>query len=182
MEIQFQRDENNPNKYQIFENAKIIFYAIFDSKTGSTLLYKPNNELSGKGFPISNRKFQLIPNYTIQLYEGKTTDILVKSQSFFYQSKKFIYEGFQFSIIQHFGTKFSIFKERKQIAIYQTYNFNSAHNGMILYCDDNSPNTLFCLISLYLYSDFGNDGVLTNQPYNFWFQAKKVNKNWRPNA
>jgi hypothetical protein len=182
MEIEFIKQEQNPNKYLVFEKDKLLFYATYEKKTESKFIFTPNKELLVKGFPFNSKTIQVIPDYCIKLLGNNPEEIIISNKSFFFQVKKFFFRNEEYRIVQHFGTSFSIFKGKKQVAAYKTHCFNSSNNHMHLYCDDNLPIDLFCLISLYLYSDFGSEGALPSYPFNLWFQVKKFDKNWVPNS
>lgn len=182
MRIEFIKQINDPNAYLILENNREIYTAHFDKATESKLLYTLDGSLIGRGFYFASYKNQFIEDYLIQLMKDSLTEtITIKTKSWFFQTKKFSFRDFGYIVIPHRGTKFSIFRGEIQVASYQTYNFFSRSNKMILMCDDNLPRAFFCLLSLHLFSDFGNEGNSPNSPVNFWFQAKKNNNKWKPN-
>lgn len=182
MKIEFLKRFETPNMYVLVKNNEPIFKAFYDRRTEMKLLYSIDDKLIAQGFPFYTKKLQLIGDYMIQLLDEYPAEILVSNKSFFFQTKKFSFKNSDYTIFQHIGTRYSIFKGRQQVASYQTYDFTSGSERMILICDDNLCKKLFCLLSLYLYADFGNEGTIPNASFNLWFQARKYDKNWKPNT
>jgi hypothetical protein len=180
MKIEFVKSSDNPNCYFIIENNKTIFKAFYNKADKVKSIYNLQNSLVAEGFSVYSKKLHFKSDYLIKLFGEQPAEVLIKGKSFFYCTQEFNFQGLDYVIIPHRGTFFSIFKTNKQIASYQTYDSVSGSNIMTLISDDDICKFLFCLLSLYLYSDFGSEGASPGASVNFWFQSRKFDKNWRP--
>lgn len=181
MQIDFINNLNNRQHYFISMNNKVILNAYFDKGRTLKEIYTNDNLKVSQGFPYISHSLQLTPHYLIQTFDQKRNlEILIRRKSSLLGTCVFSVENTFYLIARHFGHKFSIFKNEKQIAYYQTAGIDLGSNHMRLIANNDINIPLFCSIALYLYSDFGNEYPDTNAPFYFGFQAKRFNKGWKP--
>lgn len=162
-------------------NNKVILNAYYDKGRTLKEIYTNDNLKVSQGFPFNSHILQLTPYYCIQTFnQEKSLEIIIKTKSSLLGTWIFTLENSYYLIARHFGHKFSIFKNEKQIAYYQTAGIDLGSNHMCLIANNDINIPLFCSIALYLYSDFGNEYPDTNPPFYFGFQARRFNKKWKP--
>ena len=180
MEIEFVKAQKNPNQYFIIKHNELYLLAEYNKKEDKKELFTPNHTKVGHGFSYASKRFQLVPDYFVQIFDKENFEVLVQHKSLLRQTYSFTFEGCSYSIISHVGCKFSIFKTEKQVAYYQTGGDNLGSGNMLLVADDNICEKLFCLIALHLHSAFGSESRGTNATFNLVFQKSRFNKYWRP--
>lgn len=179
MEIKFINRVDYPDEYLIFENDKKLFTAVYRPENEVTELYDDQNCKVAEGILLREKWYQLVPSFLIELWPEQK-EIPIRLKSFLFQTYTFNYDNVNYLIVQHFGYRYSFFKNLKQIAYYETYT--QPVGNMRLVCDDDVNKALFCLVSLYLYSNFGTESPSLNYPFNLGIPRKRFDKKWEPNS
>jgi hypothetical protein len=182
MQIDFILNIEDPNQYYVRKDYEHILTARYDKKSGAKTLYNMSNAVVGHVIPYYTKKLQLTPFGLVQLSGKEIVEILVRVTSSFYQSFTFDYNNSNYTIIRHFGCRFSFFENENQVAYYQTCGSNILSGNLRLVANDNINVALFCLVSLYLYSDFTSETTSSNASFYLGLQKRKFDKKWRPST
>jgi hypothetical protein len=190
MEFLFIKDDNDGNRYDIYQDNVPAYYALYNYKLRSTELYSFQSAFLGWGRADRGlAPLQLgIPPFAVELLEEGNPTLVKSRVSFFYKilrdSSYFEYNGSQFKALRHTGNKVSIFQDASQIAAYNTGGLISDKPwNMKLICNHDVFKELLLLFCLYVYSDFfsetGSNGAKSSLAVAILPQPR-YNENWTP--
>lgn len=180
MRIVLLRDSTGSTLYNIGINRILLGYVRYNDKSKKKELYDENDELISYSRNTIDYERQFKKEFctVVSLKENKTVRVFLNS--FFWQTYTMILDQEKLvNVISHRGNMYSFFIDNKQVGSYNTcdkYN----HNKLVIELTDDLDPLPFIHTCLELYSDFGNEGLITKSPYNLWFQKVKFNKDWKP--
>lgn len=191
MDLLFIKDKINSNKYEIFNNGRVIFYAYYDSLEKTKKIYDETKTLLMKGYYDSSKTYRLLDfliPYVIDIYTMNGSIVnnrrtFIYSKIFPYPTHFFTDQTDKYEAIVHIGNQISIFRNDVQIAVYNKgYYTNKYPWEMKLTCDKDAPISLLCLLAVYLHSNFRDEHSSEGgiPPLNISFQKKKRNSRWEP--
>jgi hypothetical protein len=179
MELNFTRLDK-PDEYSIARNGELIFIAACNKTENITELYNIDRVKVAQGFCSYSNSLQLTPDYSILLFTKDNCEVVIRPNSVIGQTYFFEFGEREHFVISHPGDKYSIFRDYKQIALYQTRSVNMAPQNMLMVVDNDLCMELFCLLALYLHSDFGSEDPSINPAFYITMQKTRFNKNWIP--